>query len=359
MTTTKKCPMCAETIPLAASTCEYCGAQFEVTITGYCTNCHQVRDADLQGCCRVCSSEIVDLRIDSRLVEQSSEQISEPVQANVPASPAVKKTWAWILGVVIVLGVVALAFGLMPKLAPVIPPSTATATLTATLVPVPTSTNGPLPTRTPLPTSTSTPQPEWVTDFAQPILDAIALRAPDFQDDFDDKSGGWRQPEKNPCGQRIEIRDGELVLTDCRAHPANIDYADFVAEFDARFLPDTSRRSEWEIFFRLHDTSYTYFGVNYDGSAAIGNLSKIGEKLEFPSVAKPGLETNHLLVIAKGSKFAFYMNNQPFHYLESPSVFRQGDIWLANYDGSGSVDLAHPAIVAFDNFKIWNIDDLP
>jgi hypothetical protein len=149
-----------------------------------------------------------------------------------------------------------------------------------------------------------------------------------------------------------------LVLTDCRAHPANINYADFVAEFDARFLPDTSRRSEWLFFFRLYDTPYTCFSVNYDGSVRIMDLLKVGESLEFPSVAKPGLETNHLLVIAKGSKFAFYVNKQPFHYLESSSVFRQGDILLGNYDGSGAVDLAHPAIVAFDNFKIWDIWDI-
>jgi hypothetical protein len=44
--TTRKCPMCAEEIPLAAVTCEYCRAQFEVTGSGYCQNCHQVREAD-------------------------------------------------------------------------------------------------------------------------------------------------------------------------------------------------------------------------------------------------------------------------------------------------------------------------
>jgi uncharacterized protein YqkB len=82
------------------------------------------------------------------------------------------------------------------------------------------------------------------------------------------------------------------------------------------------------------------------------------EQLEFSSIANPGLETNYLMVIAKGSKFAFYVNNKPFYYLESPSVFLQGDILLGNTDESGAIDLAHPAIVAFDNFKIWDIGDI-
>lgn len=98
--------------------------------------------------------------------------------------------------------------------------------------------------------------------------------------------------------------------------------------------------------------------VNYDGSVFIVDLLKVRERLEFPSGANPGLDTNHLLVIAKGARFAFYLNNQPFYYLESSSVFRQGDIQLGNDDGSGSIDLAHPAIVAFDNYKIWNIREL-
>jgi hypothetical protein len=259
--------------------------------------------------------------------------------------------------VVVMLALTILACRVLaPKSAPTATPSP---TSTITLTPTISSTPSPSITPSPHPTRTSTPQPKWVIDFAQPILDAISLRKPDFQDHFDDKSGSWRQPDKNPCGQRIEIRDGELVLTDCRAHPTNINYADFVAEFDARFLPDTNKHSEWLFFFRLYDTPYTSFAVNYDGSVSIIDLLNVGESLDFPSAAKSGLETNHLLVIAKGSKFAFYVNNQPFCYLESPSVFQQGDILLGNYDGSGAVDIAHPAIVAFDNFKIWNIREIP
>ena len=59
---TKKCPMCAEAIPLAASVCEYCGAPFQVTSAGYCQTCHQLRDADAAGRCSVCGSEVLDWR---------------------------------------------------------------------------------------------------------------------------------------------------------------------------------------------------------------------------------------------------------------------------------------------------------
>ena len=62
--------MCAEQIPLAAVTCEYCGAQFEVTSTGYCQNCHEVREADGNGQCKVCGNAVMDLRVESKFIEE-------------------------------------------------------------------------------------------------------------------------------------------------------------------------------------------------------------------------------------------------------------------------------------------------
>jgi hypothetical protein len=42
MNETKKCPLCAETIPLAPRKCEFCGARFNVSSSGYCQTCHLV-----------------------------------------------------------------------------------------------------------------------------------------------------------------------------------------------------------------------------------------------------------------------------------------------------------------------------
>lgn len=62
----KKCPMCAEEIHLSSVTCEYCGAQFKVTNTGYCQTCHAIQDADGEGHCQVCGNIVTDWRWESK-----------------------------------------------------------------------------------------------------------------------------------------------------------------------------------------------------------------------------------------------------------------------------------------------------
>lgn len=88
MSTIQKCPMCAEEIPLTAETCEYCGAPFIVTSSGYCQTCHALRDADEDGHCRVCDSLVADWRLKSTLREEPVTHPEPiPLSQSQPAPP--------------------------------------------------------------------------------------------------------------------------------------------------------------------------------------------------------------------------------------------------------------------------------
>jgi hypothetical protein len=121
-------------------------------------------------------------------------------------------------------------------------------------------------------------------------------------------------------------------------------------------LPESvkSSRSSAQIYFRIFDAFNYHYGVAYGGTVFLMELIGKGEFLDFTKAANP--DANHLLVIAKGSEFAFYVNGKPLYYLNNPSIYREGNILLGC--GSGQRDLNNPAICAFDNIKIWNIRDI-
>ncbi len=199
MEQTQKCPMCAEIIPLAAATCEYCGAQFEVTSSGYCQNCHEVREADGNGQCKVCGNKLMDLRVESRLIEES-------VQKSLPVSQLIAKTEITKTGksrlligilagilVFIVIGIILwLGRNSIPAVTQLFATSTPTATSTATPLPSPTSTitPTPLPGRVIIPIQTMSASIPWLPvdkvkaqviftiniDVKQPPFDDLLVR---------------------------------------------------------------------------------------------------------------------------------------------------------------------------------------
>jgi hypothetical protein len=164
MDTKKKCPMCAEEIPLATVACEFCGAQFKVTRAGYCQNCHTVREADENNCCIRCGTELVDLQIKSEYINQNAPVIpllmgkTPPVQTVQPKKNRAGRVVLW-LGICLIL--VGTCFMTFKYMQPALTFFLATETPRPTITPRPTSTSTATPTLRP--TRTPTPAPVEVT----------------------------------------------------------------------------------------------------------------------------------------------------------------------------------------------------
>ncbi|MEK7786102.1 MAG: protein kinase, partial [Chloroflexota bacterium] len=252
-------------------------------------------------------------------------------------------SWGWII--VSAIGLVGLALGTMlwlgrgperqvaaasPTLASTFAPSaTLVVAVLAPTTPTPTSTPTAPPTVTPTPTvrptRTPTPQPAWVTDFAEPILAAIANRQPDFQDDFSSRAGGWTRSDS--CAEwKLKYVDGEMVVSACHVS-REMWYTDFVIEMDARFLPGSSTDTEnqWRFHYRQNGTNY-FFGIKYSGNVLVGfeELGSPSKYTNIPDAARAGLDVNHVLVIAKDQSVALFINDRPVYYSVLPPRWKNG-----------------------------------
>jgi tetratricopeptide (TPR) repeat protein len=241
-----------------------------------------------------------------------------------------------------------------------------TGTVPATSAPAPTVTPKPdlvlavastptsSPTPTARPTVAATPQPDWVTGFAQPILDAIASRPPDFQDDFDDKSGLWQV--WRGCGA-MEFLEGELVLRNCSVYRDHMDYPDIVAELDCRFLPETTADvAYWGLIFRTQINLASGYALRIWHDGRVEPTGFEGGQPSFSDGANPDVQPNHLLLIAKGSRFAFYVNDRPLTYVEDDRN-RWGTIVFELPTGY-EYTYGKPVVVALDSFRLWDISDV-
>jgi hypothetical protein len=146
--------------------------------------------------------------------------------------------------------------------------------------------------------------------------------------------GLWTETERS--SYILEYVNGEMVASD--PFSWTMWYTDFVIEMDYRFISPLDWR--WTFFARgpppNHQVGFTFWG---DGTVA-------KDLIEWPDAAKPGGSVNHVLIIVEDA-VALFVNDQPIYY-EELQGWKNGEAlwWLKNVS------------VAFDNIKIWNLNDL-
>ena len=234
-------------------------------------------------------------------------------------------------------------------------------------------------TATPAPTRmlqpAATPTPDRMADqahaFAEPILAAIANRAPDYEDDFSDPASGWDvggQAFPPDVEGETGYIDGEYFLIAApracigSAPPIRRPPSDFVLEVEGRFV--SGDRGEWVLHFRQWRSDLTdkegKYAVMIQSNGQI-DVYRFDPESETPlgqiRRVKSGTETNSLRLIAVGPEIALYANGEPVFYVSDSGFsdrFRSGDMLLVVCNKQGTT----PLRVQFDNLKIWDISDL-
>jgi hypothetical protein len=278
------------------------------------------------------------------------------------------------LAIVVAISLLVISCAAVPNTTPEAPPDTPTETQIPPTI-TPTSTPGP--TVTPRPTDTSTPLPGWIINFTEPILNAIADRPPTYDDDFSDRSSGWHNgptsghPNVLISGEK-RYDNGEYHVT---ANGATADepivcsgvedrnvgrYTDFVLEFDVRFVAYTG--GDWQLQFLRSDAGLFKIQLGHDGQVGFGKCDFgldgcPGVGVSFGNAVKSGGEWNHIQLIVQGAKMAAYVNGVPSLYAEDEMATSEPTRGFFSINSCNPDPT--PLETRWDNFRLWDISDLP
>ena len=160
-------------------------------------------------------------------------------------------------------------------------------------------------------------------------------------------------------GSEITIQDGVARL---RAEKGGaylshemLQPKDFVLQMDAR-LVEGDKEAEWQVMFHNQSGEHWYAinlssvprtwyvkkrlaGQEYQFASGVGNVSPLGE-------------ITRIVVVTRGPRAAFYLNETPMAYFED-----------ADFDTAGMIMLwcmsPGQVVCEFDNVRFWNLDNVP
>jgi len=215
--------------------------------------------------------------------------------------------------------------------------------------------------------ATPTPAPGSQADqaraFAEPILRAIASRRPEFEDDFSRDDKGWLTDQR--CGQIVGGRLRTSIIPEqmaqqsdghytCGAHnPGVLNVTNFVFETDLT-QAQTGIQGGAGVQWR-HTNGYYRVAVDVPGQrwALLKSSTSLPGGVGLETLQEwQGLASGRIRVIARGNRFAVYINETPVFYLQDDlNPNGEIDLWL-NAPGG-------PVAVEYDNIKLWNLDNVP
>jgi Tol biopolymer transport system component/predicted Ser/Thr protein kinase len=197
--------------------------------------------------------------------------------------------------------------------------------------------------------------------FAEPILQAIADRKPDFEDDFSTADKGWSIGTESLGHEGSAIQDGvaRLRINDGNAsyNNAALDRSyDFALQMDARVAEGDSS-TYLTVFFRVVAAEY-WFSLDLHSANGSWGVSKSWGDDQQTDLStgqdnvRPLGEWMRITIVARGPRAAVYLNDAPVAYFED-----------ADFDRSGRTVLKctsiHQAVCEFDNVKFWNLENVP
>ena len=177
-----------------------------------------------------------------------------------------------------------------------------------------------------------------------------------YSDDFDLNTGDWIL--ESDLDASATYRDGQLVL---RVNAPNLiawaqlaehKFDDFVLEIDAQQLSGPDDNS-YGVLFRMRSPAAFYrFDISGDGYYEFSRRNDDAAKpwttltdwVASPAI-KQGSATNRLKIVAQGSQFTFYVNDQLVAEA-TDSTYRSGGIGLnAGCFNEGGVEVAFDDLV--------------
>lgn len=236
-------------------------------------------------------------------------------------------------------------------------------TFTASLAPPPTATATPVP-----PTRIIPPPPAWTSEFADPILAALAGQYPAYKDDFSGYNLGWfyikRESPDGPFYAHLE--DETLLLKipderefrDAMVYNPNMIRRDFVLSVDFKFGKT-----------QPHDILRFQFNQSAGQSVQL-DLSKHEDwnfdwSLRAPQQTITGTyeyfspEFINVTIILRGTECAFYLNHDPLGYLSdcrSGSVVEKSPRAVSFHLLSTT---GYDALIMIDNVRLWDLEKVP